>query len=393
MACSKSSKKMEDFFVNVPDIVIDKILEKLPIRMAAQTSVLSRQWRHAWLSLERLTFDFDFEEQQENKDGSCNWQKISCIISSILLRHNGPVHDFYLFVPDDAEGVHMNLSQWISFLSKNRVQKIVIDNSDGDTITSYIFWCSELVYLELASFVLNPPPTCFHGFPKLKHLELLNIEFTKENIFSSLIKNCRTLVTLKLVNWTGMDHVVIDAPCLKTLILKGDFDSLAFINVRSLERISLHSYKRLEKLITAKTVDAVNLLATYCPLQSIEFNGRLCEFLAAGGNMRSTSVTFNHLDELCLSYLNLNDFAVFHYLLSMIECCAYIKTFDISGITGSTAELKLVEYLLAISPVLENVFFKSGECDNESELKMSRALMGFPRTSPKARLFFREKLF
>ncbi|XP_074274754.1 F-box/FBD/LRR-repeat protein At1g13570-like [Silene latifolia] len=137
--------------------------------------------------------------------------------------------------------------------------------------------------------------------------------------------------------------------------------------------------------------------------------------------MRSPSVTFNHLNELCLSDLNLSKFAHFRYLLSMIKCCPYIKKLDISviqdskyarqhildfdynykldhlyevnieHITGSSAELKLVEYLLAISVVLKNVFFKSVNCDTtELQLKMSKTLMEFPRASPKARLLFLE---
>ncbi|XP_074274743.1 F-box/FBD/LRR-repeat protein At1g13570-like [Silene latifolia] len=415
MACSKPSKKTEDFFGNVPDLVIDKILENLPIRMASQTSVLSKLWRHGWLSLERLNFGFDFQKQQKNKDGSCNWQKSSLIISSILFHHNGPVRDFCLYVPNDADGAQTNLSQWISFLAKNGVQRITIDNSDGHIITSYIFWCNELVYLQLANFSLNSPPTCFHGFPKLKHLELRNVEFTEQNTFCSLIENCRMLVTLKLDDWLGMDHVVIDAPSIQTLILNGDFESLAFRNVRNLKNVSMCLKKMPEKLITVETVDSVNLLASSCQLKSIEFNGHLCKFLAAGGIIGSPPVTFNNLDKLYLCNLDLSDFAILRYVLSMIECCPYIKNFYISvipgknvgqhifdfnhkykldhlrevnikGITGSSVELKLVEYLLAISASLENLFFQSGKCENDSELKMSRALMRFPRASTKASL-------
>ncbi|XP_074274735.1 F-box/FBD/LRR-repeat protein At1g13570-like isoform X3 [Silene latifolia] len=420
MACSKSSKKMRDFFENAPDLVIDKIVENLPIRIAAQTSVLSKKWRHAWLSLQRLIFDSDFQKQQENKDGSCDWRKSSRIISRILLHHNGPIRIFDLYVPDDADEDHMNLRQWISFLSKNGVQMITVIHWDSKTyIPSNIFWCSELVYLELAYCTLNPPPTCFHGFPKLKHLELLSVKFTKQNICCSLIENCRMLVTLKLGDVVGMDHVVIDAPSLQTLIFIGKFDSLAFRNVCSLKSISMCLRKMPEKLATVAAVDAVNLLASSCQLQYIHFDGYWCKFLAAGGIKISSSVTFNHLNEFRLSYLNLSDVGVFSYLLSMIECCPYIKKLNISvisgenvgedvvdfnynhkldhlrevnikGITGSSAELKLVEYLLAISIVLENLFFKPGELGIESERKMSRALMGFPRASPKARLLFVE---
>ncbi|XP_074278766.1 F-box/FBD/LRR-repeat protein At1g13570-like [Silene latifolia] len=425
MACSKSFHRSEDFFSNVLDIVCDKILKHLPIWIAAQASVLSKRWRSAWLSLKKLNFDAYFWGA-EGRD--YDWPKCSSIISSILFHHNGPVHDFQLYIPASTNWDGMNLSQWICFLSKNGVRKIVITNCYRDMgfvdISSYIFRCSELVYLELINgFYLNSPPTDFSGFPMLKHLLLENIMFRNQNDFSTLIGSCKMLATLKLVVWNGMDHVVIDAPSLQTLILKGDFQSLAFRNVRSLESVSLHLNTWRQKLLFAKTVNAVNLLASSCQLRSMEFNGQLCKFLAGGGGiMNSTLVAFKHLDKLCLINLNLNDFGVSHYLLSMIECCPYIKTLDISfirsknvgqhildfkynyklnhlrdvtieGIMGSTAELKFVEYLFAISVVLENVFFKSGEPGVETELKISRALMALPRASPKARLFSKRNRF
>ncbi|KAH9607033.1 hypothetical protein KSS87_013808 [Heliosperma pusillum] len=354
MACSKSSEKMEDFFGNVPDLVIDKILENLPIHMAAQTSVLSKKWRRAWLSLEHLIFDFEFQEQLENEDGSCNWQKCSRIISRILLHHNGPVRRFDLIVPEDADEDHMNLSQWISFLSRNGVQMILIYHWDCEMyIPSNIFWCSELVYLELDKGTINPPPTCFHGFPKLKHLELQNVVFTKQNTFCSLIENCRMLVTLILCDWVGMDHVVIDAPSLQTLTLVGDFESLAFRNVCTLKSISMCLRKLPEKLGTGETADAVNLLASSCQLQSVKFNAHLCQ-VTSGKNVGQHIVDFNY-----------------NYKLDQLH------EVSIKGITGSSAELKLVEYLLAISPVLENMFFKSGKLVKSCNPIDKEALLDF----------------
>ncbi|XP_074274730.1 F-box/FBD/LRR-repeat protein At1g13570-like isoform X3 [Silene latifolia] len=401
---------MKDFFENAPDLVIDKILENLPIRMAAQTSVLSKQWRRAWLSLKVLSFDKNFWKEQKNSD----WQKCSRIISNILLYHDGLVHKFDLSIPFDTSRDRMSHSQWISFLSKNGVREILISKPFSRMdITSYIFRCGEIVRLRLIGCSLNHPPTDFSGFPNLKHLELIGVHFNKPNVFRRLIENCKVLQTLHFFSCFGMDHVVVDLPCLQSLILIGELESLAFRNIRSLKSISLYSFESL----TVETFDAVNLLANSCQLQSITFDGHLFKLFVAGGIKRSSSVTFNHLNELCLRSLSLGEFGVLRDLLSMIECCPYIMKLDISvtvrenvgqdivefnynykldhlreviisGITGSSAELKLVEYLLAISTVLENLFLKSGELGIESKLTMSSVLMGFPRASPKARLSF-----
>ncbi|XP_074276835.1 F-box/FBD/LRR-repeat protein At1g13570-like [Silene latifolia] len=303
------------------------------------------------------------KEQQADEGGYCDCRKSSRIISSILLNHNGPVHDFNLYVPIEADDDHIYLNQWISFLSKNGVQKIEINNKDnGMYIPSSIFRCSELVCLELAHFSLNSFPTFFHGFPKLKHLSLVNIIFTKRNIFRSLIENCGMLATLKLVGCFGIDNnVVIDLPNLQTLVLKGEFESLAFRNVRSVKSITLDLLRMPKNLVFFETtVDAVNLLASSCELQSIEVNGHLCKV----GSVKNFSQHVIDFD--------------YNYKLD------HLRLVDIKGITGLTAELKLVKYLLAISASLENLFFKLGECSIESELEMSRMLMRFPRASPKA---------
>ncbi|KAH9607034.1 hypothetical protein KSS87_013809 [Heliosperma pusillum] len=423
MACSETSTKMEDLISNAPDIVIDKILENLSISMAAQTSVLSKQWRHTWLSLKSLIFGLDFWwEDNDDLDAGTDWQKRSRIISSILLHHKGPVHDFFLCIPYDVYRDCLNHGQWISFLSKNGVRKIVIRKMYSTmNISSYIYWCSELVHLELNGVCLKAPPTEFSGFPNLKHLELVNTEFTKQNIFCNLIESCKMLATLKLENWRGMVHIEINAPRLQTLILDGNFESLAFRNILSLKNILLYLREMPRKLATVGTIAALNLLASSCQLQTIQFDGYLCQFLAAGGIIRSPPDTFNHLDKLCLSDLILLDFDVFRYLLVMIECCPNIKKLDISvasgpnvecqhildynytykldnllevnikGIKGTIAELKLVEYLLAISPVLENLFFKFGVLSIEAKLQVAAVLMRFPRASTKASLVCLEK--
>ncbi|KMT03247.1 hypothetical protein BVRB_8g197910 isoform B [Beta vulgaris subsp. vulgaris] len=63
----------------------------------------------------------------------------------------------------------------------------------------------------------------------------------------------------------------------------------------------------------------------------------------------------------------------------------------ITGITGSSAEFKLIEYVLATSVVLEELFFMCDSLDPSSELKVSRELLQLPRASPKAKLVWFEQ--
>lgn len=50
-----------DSISNLPSSVIEHILSYLPMRDAAKTSILCKEWRYKWLSVSHLVFDQDFE--------------------------------------------------------------------------------------------------------------------------------------------------------------------------------------------------------------------------------------------------------------------------------------------------------------------------------------------
>ncbi|XP_021725015.1 uncharacterized protein LOC110692316 [Chenopodium quinoa] len=150
-------------------------------------------------------------------------------------------------------------------------------------------------------------------------------------------------------------------------------------------------------------------------LQYLRFDGHLCKFLAAGCFKKLTQ-TFSHLRILCLTKLDLDDFNVFCFTINMVQNCPYIKYLELSsitpnksvlqhkfdydnnfklrhllkakitGITGSSAELKLVEYIVGISVKLTRFLFKCNNLDPSSELKVLRELLQLPRASKKAKL-------
>ncbi|XP_074314696.1 F-box/FBD/LRR-repeat protein At1g13570-like [Silene latifolia] len=393
MASSKSVETNDDLISSMPAIVTDKILKHLPLAIAAKTSILSRTWRRNWLSCPYLVFDVAFWDGFSKLDDSVNWHKGSNIMSSVLFHHNGRVDSFYLDLrPADLQiDKNVSLSQWLSLLSRNCPRKITLISWAGEwsslvIMPSYIFHCKELMKLKLQCFVLYAPPLDFKGFSHLKRLELLYMKFNNGiDMLWSLIAKCPCLVFLRLENCLGMNILDIDhAPSLEKLIIKGPFDSLRLKKVPRLIDVSLSSTK--SKMSDTKTaVATINSLASSYKLKCLAIEG---------GINKSLPVAFNHLDKLCLTDLTLTDTDVFCFSLGMLQSCPFIKDLEIShnrnseeadlcslcrlpqppmlfrtSITGSNAELKLIEYLLAISVVLENLFFKCEKLDAASELK------------------------
>ncbi|KAH9602090.1 hypothetical protein KSS87_009721 [Heliosperma pusillum] len=415
MASSESVEtNNDDLISNMPAIVTDRILKHLPLAIAAKMSILSTTWRRTWLSCHYLAFDGAFWNGFCKLDKSVDWQKGSGIISNVLCHHNGRIQSILLELrPDNADLLvdkNASLSQWLSLLSRICPRKIVLINWAGKwshlvIMPSYIFHCTELMKLKLQCFVLNAPPFDFKGFPRLKRLELLFMKFNNGiDMIWSFIAKCPCLVFLRLENCLGMDILDIDAPSLEKLIIRGTFDSLRLKKIPRLIDVSLCSTKS-EMSDTETTVATINSLASSYELQCLTIEG---------GINKPLSVAFNHLVKLCLSDLSITDADVFCFTLGMLQSCPFIKDLEISiisaddavehkyeyyindyklgrlhkvkitGITGSNAELKLIEYVLATSVVLEKLFFKCEKLDVFSELKVLRQLIRLPRASTKA---------
>ncbi|XP_021723730.1 F-box/FBD/LRR-repeat protein At1g13570-like [Chenopodium quinoa] len=373
MASSESNKKSnvlesnQDLISSLPTDLIDEILKRLPVSMVAKTSALSRKWRRNWLSLKYFVFDKSFWEEHKSNT-NFDWKRINEIIGSILLYHNDPVHEFYLHVPNDLDHeFYLNISQWLSFLSRAAIKKISLVNlAKADSLPvmpSHIFACNELVHLKIVNYALNlnAPSDCI-GFAYLRNLELLSVEF-KHDVFRSLITSCPRLTHLRLKDCIGITNLVFDhVPILKILSIQGSFASLAFRNTFHLKRISL-SLSPMENTTYLETVSAILALALPpVELQFLRFDGLLCK-VTPSKNVLQHKFDYN------------NNFKLRHLLKAKI-----------TGITGSSLELKLVEYIAGISVKLKKFMFKCAKLDPSSELKVLRELLQLPRASKRAKL-------
>lgn len=200
-----------DFFSDLPESIIETILTKLPIKDAVRTSVISTRWRYRWASMTHLVFD--------DRIGGDNADFLH-FITKFLFLHDGPIHEFS--ISSAFMRVSPEIDQWLLFLSRKDVKKLVIELAEEEwfTVPSCTFYFKNLVWLELYHCALDPPPN-FKGFVWLKYLNLQQVSISRDD-FECLISSCPLLESLTMSSFESLD-MTIRAPNLKYLIVEGEF--------------------------------------------------------------------------------------------------------------------------------------------------------------------------
>ncbi|KMT08373.1 hypothetical protein BVRB_6g140520 isoform B [Beta vulgaris subsp. vulgaris] len=398
-----------DMISNLPTDVIYKLLERFSLKDAARMSVLSHKWRDIWTSNPHLVFDEPFfarvlKQEVRDTDKFCN------VVSNILFQHEGPILKFSLYVPPGISSPYV--AQWISYLSRNGLKDFSLWNMYRAMplqLGSRLFSCVDLENLKLTCCIFSLPPD-FRGFPKLISLELdaVVINYTT---FKNLIGNCPVLQKIVLTNFTGLQHrhVIIEAPNLRYLTLDWAFKSVYVTCCENLVSASIGLPKLVKVHNKASLGDLVKVLTNSSKLERLCLRSHLCRILFTECNLRTASQKLRNLDLLDL-HLDFQDdvFSVF----SCIQSFPNIETLKISVhsssnlaehvldynadgtlhnlrcakvrlLVASTTEMKLIEFLLACSPVLEKLLVHAPAVMGSSRLKMLLQLNRFRRISQK----------
>ncbi|KAK9705336.1 hypothetical protein RND81_07G049200 [Saponaria officinalis] len=401
----KSVDGPPDYISELPRGVIDSIIERLPLRDAARMSFLSRKWFEIWTSIQKLAFDAHFfSSVLKNKLLDAN--EFSRIVSKILFHHDGHLLSFHLYIPSLKSWPDVN--QWICYLSRTDVADISIQNQFKAPLklSSRIFSCDNLEKLKLHYLIINPPYN-FGGFRKLTCLELDKTSIT-EKAFKFLIRSCPLLQKLRLTNFIGMEHIIIDAPYMSRLIVDGTFISLDVRNAANLVSALFGLQKWVEVYHLASLRVLIQALISSCNLQKLCFRGHFSKALYKKSLLPTAFAKLKNLD---LSFIHLNDVDDFSSIISTIQSCPAIEKLNISVSTskyltghvldydpdhvlchlcyadvilccGSNMELKLIEFLLACSPVLKKLSVTSnGDIKRIFRPKMMVQLIRFRRAS------------
>lgn len=82
-----------DDISNLPGVILEDILQRLPIRDSVRTSILSRQWKDKWTTIPYIIFD---ENSFRRGGKKILTDKFIGIVDQVLKKHRGEIHKFTL---------------------------------------------------------------------------------------------------------------------------------------------------------------------------------------------------------------------------------------------------------------------------------------------------------
>ncbi|XP_071738906.1 F-box/FBD/LRR-repeat protein At1g13570-like [Rutidosis leptorrhynchoides] len=272
--CVASSSEVENDILSnhLPDYLIDSILERLPIKDAVRTSILSRNWRYKWTTMSSMILDEHFSRSLPKNDTSNIYRDVFITITNQIFKFlKGPILKVHLHIPNvslDDSFFKVQLEQWILSLSSTHhrgVTELVIYNSRKRDVQlpSCLFHCSELRKLQLSRLMFKPPPPpkleCQQGyFLNLQYLSFKNISF----------ESCETV--MKLPQLTKMLMII----CTHVYNFKIMAPKLKFVKVV----LCRDAAKFLRVLLNSRSLTTVHFLMLTPPpeIKKLNLVPRLC---------------------------------------------------------------------------------------------------------------------
>ncbi|XP_043699625.1 F-box/FBD/LRR-repeat protein At1g13570-like [Telopea speciosissima] len=420
--CIRKVDRISDLPLNI----IDNILARLPIRDAVRTSILSKKWKYRWVSLPELVFDCSLQDALKNEH-----DMIVKFIDRVLLLHIGPIHKFEL--SDLSSPSLSDIHQWLLFVSRNGIKELILSMPPCRwyEVPSCLFSSfHQLNHLELSHCSLRCPTKL--EFKHIKCLSLCQVEFVGFT-FEDLVSSCPLLETLTLMWVRGFTNLVMDAPKLKYLHLRGHFKDIHFKNTPILAKVEIDLDWFGSDLHWEETCNLIKVLGGLVGVEDLCMaSGGILKFLAVGIVPKMLpnacyDLKFCNLKRLRLTSVAFHDSGVVSVALYLIRSAPNLQKLEISGSTrkdtdvkpviellelqdglgcsfnqlqnvtmkcsfGLRPELEFIKFLLTVSPVLEKMSIHSDSKDMDTEEQPNlgstilEEVMQFPRLSSKAEI-------
>ncbi|CAN0929857.1 F-box/FBD/LRR-repeat protein At1g13570 [Linum grandiflorum] len=302
--------------------VLEQILTLLPIKDAARTSILSREWRHRWRSISQLVFDRNFALLKRFGDG----EKVMLKVYQALLAHDGPITKFELAIPGMRRRRYIDLL--MLYLSRRDVQELILlfEGRDCPLHSSLFSAFHHLRSLKLGNCEFSPPSPLV-GFGKLNFLELENI-ILPAGFYDHFLVACPLLEELRVLDCYDHDddeeqeHQFV-SPSLKVLLFRSEIGKLCFRHTPLLSVLSVSDTADFEfdfdDVNDQWKLDMVALFGSLPSLEQLHLGGALLILLAADVHVpRQLPTLLHQLRVIEIPHMSLNNLSHVRVLVCLI---------------------------------------------------------------------------
>nr|XP_027073979.1 putative F-box/FBD/LRR-repeat protein At5g22670 isoform X2 [Coffea arabica] len=188
------TNEAQDRISQLPDAILCHILSLLPTKLAAQTGILSKQWKNVWLSIPALEFQINLRANYEGE-----WSAFDCFAKPKIESFTNFL-DRLFAIRDTSE---LDLDLW------------ELGEFPWSPFTN-----NSLEILKLSCNVLLNIPSSV-SFPRLKVLHLHSVTYVGGASVEKLLSSCPVLEDLQISRgqWDNVRNFVIAVPSLKRLTL------------------------------------------------------------------------------------------------------------------------------------------------------------------------------
>lgn len=267
-------KLNKDMISSLPENIIDKILGRLSLEEAINTSLLSRNWRYKWRSMSQIII--------HNQYSFSRIQNLTTKVNRNLLLHRSNIQKFiyngeYALRGNNTVDFYSHLDMWLDYLLRgHRIRHLEHSFYQVEyLIPSSIFSFDNLTTLDLKCCRILLPSS-FVGFKNLTFLSLKKITYDDETTFQRFIRLCPLL---KHVNLDLDDQTIIlelNAPSLQSLKFSSSFVQLRFkdgmlIANASLYHLGYESYDLINFLGNLSNVTHLQLSDFFSPVTKTSY--------------------------------------------------------------------------------------------------------------------------
>ncbi|PQM35624.1 F-box/LRR-repeat protein [Prunus yedoensis var. nudiflora] len=389
----------------LPHEILVTILSLLPLKEAASTSILSRQWQYLWTSTMNLNFDDEDTLCRTAKPPGGEAQELANLryvnwVNSVVEQHRGPkVEQFRVSFHLDKRSSG-SIDKWIRFAMKKGVQMLDIDFLEYGFHQSYTLFPHQVFDFKQGSAwrpfcfeVPNLDPCMYTGFKSLKDLCFKNVDVAEE-VLQYFLSNCPVLERLSVYNSRYVSHlrVVGTSIALKYLEIRECF-MMESIEIRDANLVSFtyagHTMINLlimnvPRLVDVSICEPNNLFfevvftqLSYCLSQletlNLTYNVlfRCDRIFPTMPNLRHLGLIFEGDDAFALVNLTyfLQACPCLHKLVLQMHYEGLLKSFarapkfshnslkvvEMVGYVGCTSDFALVRYLIKTAVNLEKI--------------------------------------